>query len=204
MSQLRSLASASRQAEHYDPASIFLHWAMALLIALNWLLGQTRPFFPAGSPRASVLSTHMLIGMSIGVLLLARIVWRAGPGRRLPAERGVLGLVGKAMHLALYAAIALTVLAGLCHALVHGVRLYGTEAVPRIALVTHGPLALLAHLHGTLADLVGLLAALHALAAVAHHFVLGDGILLRMAPFLPTRLRPARLRAGAHQPPHGG
>jgi cytochrome b561 len=76
--------------------------------------------------------------------------------------------------------------------------------VPRIALVTHGPLALRAHLHGTLADLVAVLAALHALAALAHHFVLGDGILLRMAPFLPRWLSPARLREGAHQPPHGG
>jgi cytochrome b561 len=204
MSQLRSLASASRQGEHYDPASIFLHWAMAVLIGLNWLLGQTRPFFPAGSPRASVLSTHMLIGMSIGVLLLARIVWRAGPGRRLPAERGVLGLVGKAMHLVLYAAIGVTVLAGLCHALVHGIRLYGTMVVPPLALVTHGPLARLGHLHGTFADLVVVLAGLHALAALAHHFVLGDGILLRMAPFLPRWLSPARLREGAHQPPHGG
>ncbi|HTU56559.1 MAG TPA: cytochrome b/b6 domain-containing protein [Acetobacteraceae bacterium] len=204
MSQLRSLAAASRHAEQYDSASIFLHWAMALLIALNWLLGQTRPFFPAGGPRAAVLSTHMLIGMSIGVLLLVRIAWRAGPGRRLAAERGGLGLVGKAMHLALYAAIGVTVLAGLTRALAHGIRLYGTEVVPRVALVAHGPLALLAHLHGTLADLVGVLAALHALAALAHHFVLGDFVLLRMAPFLPAALRPARLRAGAHQPPRGG
>ena len=109
------------------------------------------------------------------------------------------------MHLALYVAIGVTVLAGFTHALAHGIRLYGTEVVPRVALVTHGPLGLLGHLHGTLADLVVALAGLHALAALAHHFVLGDGILLRMAPFLPPGLRPARLRAGAHQPPrHGG
>ncbi len=199
MSKLRSLAHEARHPEHYDRTSILLHWASALLIGLNWLLGQTRFFFPAGDPRVAVLSTHMLIGLSVGVMLLARLAWRAGPGRRLDAEPGFAGLLGKAMHVTLYVVIGATVLAGASGALSHGFHLFGASLLPRLDFWPRGPLALLGHLHGKLADLLVVLAGLHALAALAHHVVLGDGILLRMAPFLPEGLRPARTRA--HQPP---
>jgi cytochrome b561 len=210
MSKLRSLADEARPADapeaaHYDRTSIAFHWASAGLIGLNWLLGQTRSFFPAGDPRVAVLSTHMLIGLSIAAMLLARLAWRAGPGRRLAAVPGLLGLAARAMHVTLYLMIGATVLAGASAGLSHGFHLYGASLLPRLRL---WPLPLLGHLHGKLADLLVLLAGLHALAALGHHVVLGDGVLLRMAPFLPealrpTLFRPAQLRAGGRQPPPG-
>jgi cytochrome b561 len=211
MSELRShigshrasLGDLASPAEHYDRTTILLHWASALLIGLNWLLGQTRSFFPAGDPRVAVLSTHMLIGLSVGVMLLARLTWRAGPGKRLAAEPGLIGLAATVMHRTIYAVIGITVCAGASAALAHGFHLYGASLLPRVDFWPHGPLFLLGHLHGKLADLLVVLAGFHALVALAHHVVLGDGILLRMAPFLPAGLRPARFRPGTHQPPFG-
>jgi cytochrome b561 len=177
--------------QHYDAASIALHWASAILIALDWLIAKGRFLAPPGGPRTALISTHILVGLTIGVMLLARLAWRAGPGRRLEAEPGLVGVTAKAAHVGLYALIAATVLAGLAAVAAHGLHLFGAALTPRFDFWPRGPLFLLGRLHGKLSDLLGLLAAGHAMAALAHHVVLRDGVLLRMAPFLPRWLRPS-------------
>ncbi|HUC17279.1 MAG TPA: cytochrome b/b6 domain-containing protein [Acetobacteraceae bacterium] len=188
-------AGPAWQDVHYDRASIVFHWATAALIGINWLLGQGFFLFPRGTPRGAALTTHTLIGLTIGAMLLARITWRLGPGRRLAAEPGLLGTAAKAVHGALYVLIGITVLAGASRSFGHGYHFYGMLLVPPVAFLTHGLLGLLGHLHTRLADLLIILAGLHALAAIAHHVVLGDFVLLRMAPFLPVGLRRAQLRS---------
>ena len=175
----------------YDTISIGLHWLMAAVILLDWLIGQGRNFVPGAGARADAISLHMLIGITIGILLLARIAWRARAGRRFGYEPGLLGLAARAAHMGLYILITATVLAGLAAAAMYKVHLFGV-ALP--ALAPHGPLFLLASLHSVLADLLGLLAAAHALAALTHHFVMDDEVLLRMAPFLPSWLGSQRRR----------
>lgn len=186
-----SRTPAIDQAPRYDGLSIALHWASAGLILLNWLLGEFRFLAAQGSPRTAVLSTHILIGLAIAAMLPARLAWRAGPGRRLRAEPGLMGWTVKAAHAGLYLLIAVAVLAGMSHVAAHGLHLFGTVLTPGLDLAQHGLLQKFGRLHGTLADLLVLLAATHALAALAHHIVLGDEVLLRMAPFLPGRARRA-------------
>ncbi|HUA78713.1 MAG TPA: cytochrome b/b6 domain-containing protein [Acetobacteraceae bacterium] len=200
MNERQSSIPPAWRAEHYDRASIALHWASAILIGINWMLGQGFSFIPRGSPRTDVVSTHMLIGLSVGLMLLARLAWRAGPGRRLAAEPGLLGLAAKTLHGTLYAVIGATVLAGLSAALSHGFHLYGASILPRLDFWPRGPLFQLSHWHGKLADLLIILAGLHALAALWHHAIQGDAILLRMAPFLPSGLRPPRYRSRPNGP----
>jgi cytochrome b561 len=200
MSQLRSshsLAISLRRPgaaaqERYDNASILLHWGSAILIGLNWLIGQGRSLAPPGEPRSAMLSTHILIGLTIGVLLMARLAWRAGPGRRVGNEPSLAGLLAKAVHATLYGLIAVTVLAGAAGVLAHGPHLFGAAVLPRFDLWPHGPLYMVGRLHNKLADILIVLAGLHALAALGHHVVLRDGVLMRMVPFLPKRLRPSR------------
>lgn len=179
------------RAARYDGLSMALHWASAGLILLNWLLGEFRTLAPHGSPRTAVISTHILVGLAITVMLLARLAWRAGPGRRFAAEPGLRGWAAKAAHAGLYGLIAVTVLAGMSHVGAHGLHLFGAALTAGFDSGPHGPLHLLGELHGTLANLLVLLAAAHALAALAHHVVLGDEILLRMAPILAGRPRRA-------------
>jgi cytochrome b561 len=187
-------AGPAWQDVHYDRTSLFFHWASAVLIGSNWLLGQGFFLFPRGTPRGAAVTTHTLIGLTIGAMLLARLFWRLGPGRRLAGEPGLLGAAAKAAHGALYVLIGITVLAGAARSFGHGYHFYGTLLVPPIAFLAQGAFGLLGHLHSRLADLLIILAGLHALAAIAHHVVLGDFILLRMAPFLPAGLRRAQLR----------
>lgn len=171
---------------NYDFTSIVLHWLMAILILIDWLVGQGRGFAAPGAARAGVLSWHALLGIAIGVVLVARIAWRASAGHRFAHEQGLLGRAAMAAHIGLYVLMAATVLAGFSAAMIRGTPIFGF-VLPEIA-----PEALLyplAAFHSVFADLLGLLAAVHAFAAIGHHCVLRDRVLIRMAPFLPSCLR---------------
>jgi cytochrome b561 len=49
--------------ESYDRTTIALHWATALLVVLLWGVAQVIDFFPRGTPRVTVRSVHMLLGL---------------------------------------------------------------------------------------------------------------------------------------------
>ena len=192
MTEIRSAISSphiSRLSEphhRYDSMSITLHWLMAIMILLDWLIGQGRDFAAPGAARAGVLSWHMLFGIAIGAILVARVAWRVSAGRRFAAEPGPLRQAAIAGHIGLYALMAATVLAGLAAAMIRGTPIFGfvlPELAPRAVFYP------LAELHSAFANLLGLLAAVHAVAALGHHFVLRDRVLVRMAPFLPSWLR---------------
>ncbi|MGH8296152.1 MAG: cytochrome b [Steroidobacteraceae bacterium] len=170
----------------YDLTSVALHWLMAALILFDWLIGQGRGFAAPGTARAGLLSWHMLLGTAIGVILVARIAWRASAGRHFSYAPGPLGRAAAAAHIGLYVLMAATVLAGLATAMIRGTPIFGLvlpELAPQVILYP------LAQFHSLFADLLGLLAAVHALAAIGHHFVLRDRVLVRMAPFLPPWFR---------------
>lgn len=192
MSQIRPaiptvrVPASSESAYRYDVPSITLHWLMAVLILLDWLIGQGRGFAPPGTAYDSVLSLHMTLGIAIGAILVVRIVWRVSAGRHFGYARGPLGRAARAAHVGLYVLMAATVLAGLANAMVNGTLIFGV-LLPKPA--PQASLDLFAGLHSVFANLLGLLAAAHALAAIAHHFVLRDRVLIRMAPFLPAWLR---------------
>lgn len=178
--------SLSEPVNRYDLTSVVLHWLMAVLILLDWLIGQGRGFAAPGAARAGVLSWHMLLGTAIGLILVARIAWRASAGRHFAYAPGPLGRAAIATHVGLYLLMAVTVLAGLATAMIHGTPIFGL-VLPELA--PHVILYPLAEFHSLFADLLGLLAAVHALAAMGHHFVWRDRVLVRMAPFLPAWLR---------------
>ncbi|MDA8049689.1 MAG: hypothetical protein M0002_06750 [Rhodospirillales bacterium] len=115
----------------YDALSISVHWASAGLILLDWLLGQLRFLAPVGTSRAAVISTHILLGLAIGMMLLARLAWRAGPGRNFGPESGLIGRLAKATHIGLYGLIGATGLAGISAVVTRGLRLFGTAITPR-------------------------------------------------------------------------
>lgn len=185
MAEIRSGDGASVGLDlRYDRMSIALHWGSAGTILLNWVIGQFHMLAPRGAPRVEVISTHILIGLAVGLMLLARLAWRAGPGRRLGAEPGWQGPAAQAAHAGLYGLIGMTVLAGASHTAEHGLNLFGVVGLPGFDFWTLGPLWLAGKLRGKLADALVVLAGLHALAALGHHVLLGDGILLRMAPAL--------------------
>jgi cytochrome b561 len=69
---------------HYDTMTIVLHWATVSLVVVLWILGQTSDWWPRGPLRDASWSLHVTLGFVLAVILLARIIWRLGPGRALP------------------------------------------------------------------------------------------------------------------------
>ncbi len=70
----------------YDKVTIRLHWATAALVSILWVMGRTIGFMPRGPLRLDMWSVHILLGTMLTGVLVARIVWRATSGRKLPSN----------------------------------------------------------------------------------------------------------------------
>lgn len=175
--------SVVEPASRYDGTTILLHWLTAALVVALWTLGKCIDFFPKGAPKIDARSTHFVLGAALGVVLIVRMLWRAGAGRKLPpAESGWLGVAARVVHYGLYALIGATVVLGIFNAWQRGDAFFNVYTIPRLV---PGDLALkktLEGLHADFADIVLIVAGLHAAAALAHHYLFRDRVLRRMLP----------------------
>ena len=175
-------AAAAARAR-YDGLSILLHWLTAGLVVILWTLGQTLDFFPRGAAKMDARSVHIILGATLGVVLLIRVLWRASAGRRLPLTgQGWLGLTAKVVHYGLYVLVAVTVVLGIFNAWQRGDVLFGLYKIPQLIPGDRALRRAFGELHGDCADVVLIVAGLHAAAALAHHYVLRDRVLRRMLP----------------------
>jgi cytochrome b561 len=167
----------------YDGVSILLHWLTAGLVVVLWTLGQTIDFFPKGAPKIDARSVHITLGATLGVVLLIRVLWRASAGRKLPlAAQGWLGVTAKVVHYGLYVLVAVTVVLGIFNAWQRGDVLFNVYKIPQLIPGDRALRHALGELHGDCADVVLIVAGLHAAAALAHHYLLRDRVLRRMLP----------------------
>ena len=69
----------------YDGMEMALHWTTALLVVTLYALSQIWGFLPRGTPlRLGMQEVHVSLGVLLAAVLVTRIVWRLGPGRRVP------------------------------------------------------------------------------------------------------------------------
>lgn len=172
---------AATQPTHYDRTSITLHWITAASVAVLWIIGQTADWIPDGPANTAVWSVHVVLGFVLAGVLLWRMAWRLSGGRNLPAaDPGALHVLAKATHYLLYALLLVVVTLGVVNAFVRGYNLFDLVNLPQI-----GDRALrrpITHWHGLAANILLGLAAFHAAAALAHHYLWRDGVLGRMLP----------------------
>src|SRR5271166_2025350 len=166
---------------HYDSTTIGLHWTSAFLVVALWIIGQIADLFPKGVYQTNVWSIHVALGFALAAVLIWRIVWRFTGRRRLPAaDSGVLQILAEASHYALYLLMLTTVALGIVNAFVRGYSLFDIASLPQFGdKELKKPIT---EWHGLAANLLLVLAFVHTAAALAHHYVLKDGVLLRMAP----------------------
>ncbi len=166
---------------HYDSTTIGLHWTSAFLVVALWIIGQIADLFPKGVYQTNVWSIHVALGFALAAVLIWRIVWRFTGRRRLPAaDSGVLQILAEASHYALYLLMLATVVLGIVNALVRGYSLFDIASLPQFGdKELKKPIT---EWHELAANLLLVLAFAHSAAALAHHYVLKDGVLMRMAP----------------------
>lgn len=170
----------------YTPAAIALHWIVALAILANLALGLYTVGLPLSPRKLQLFSYHKWIGVTVLMLAAARLLWRLGHAApALPAampawERRA----AHASHILLYVLFFAAPLTGWLFSSAAGFQTVYLGLVP-IPDLLHKDKALadalrLAHksINYTMATLI----VIHAAAALKHHFIDRDDVLLRMLP----------------------
>jgi len=168
---------------HYDGTTIRLHWITAGMVLALWCLGESIDWFPRGIPRILARSVHISVGVLLALVLGYRIYWRLTKGMRLPAAgAGMLDQLARMVHLLLYVGLIGALLLGLANTWVRGDSLFNLFKLPAFDPTNPALRERVEDFHALLANLVLILAGLHALAGLVHHYLFKDGVLRRMLP----------------------
>ena len=178
---------AETQGLRHDPTTITFHWISAALVAVLWTIGQTVDFAPKGPLRIDYRSVHIVLGVSLGIVLIARLVWRLTRRETLPPiDRGLLLAIARFTHWLLYALLIVAVGLGLANVWVRGDVIFNLFQVPAYDPGNRALMHLIGGWHALAANAVLIVAGVHAAAALFHHYILRDATLRRM---LPWRMR---------------
>ncbi len=170
-------------APRYDTRTIWLHWLTAGLVVSQWAGAHMIDWFPRGPLRVDARSVHIVLGLTLLAVFVARVVWRATDGRRLPpADHGVLHVLAKGTHWAMYALIGSVLALGVFNVWVRGDSIFNAFAIPAYDSADKALRDTVQEWHATLATIVLGLAGFHAAAALVHRYLWHDGLLARMLP----------------------
>ncbi len=180
-----------RRSDRFDPLTIAMHWTTLLLLVAMFATAWSLKAATNGAAADGLLLAHRSTGALLWLLVLARLVWKASFGRAaaLPPTVGRLQhAVARANELGLYLLLVLQPVTGLGQSLFRGKSfvLLGVS-LPVIVARNRALTTAFHHIHAVGAWILLGLIALHASAALFHHFVLRDGVLRAM---LPRRQRP--------------
>jgi superoxide oxidase len=170
----------------YAPVLRRLHWLMAVLVALGYLLIEQRGIFPRGSGgRAAMFQGHYWVGITIFVLAVWRLLARRRHGAPAvtPALPRVQGFIAALMHVALYAFFIVMPLLGLATAWTDGKQVFipfTQVALPALLAENEALAHTLEDLHGDIGEIFYWVIGFHIAAALYHHFVRKDDTLKRM------------------------
>lgn len=182
----KTMQTIPSRPQTYRPVSIALHWIMLLLLLAVYAAIELKGLFPSDGDPSQILKTlHAMLGLSVLALVLLRIVLRL-TGQRpciVPEPSNVQKIVSRVMHASLYVFMLAMPLAGwLClSAQGQAMPFLGMELPALMGADPHAA-DVLEEAHETLGIAGYYVIALHAMAALYHHFILKDNTLVRMLP----------------------
>jgi len=177
----------------YHLVAIVLHWVIALGILALIVLGLAMTHLGlAPMAKFQMYQLHKSIGITVLLAVLLRILWRlTHRPPPLPAMLPLEKAAAEGTHGLLYVLMLVIPLSGWTLVSVSPFNLptvlYGAVPWPHLPVfpdLADKPAveAVVKFIHGKLAWLLTAVIALHAAAALRHHFMLRDGILDRMLP----------------------
>lgn len=178
----------------YGQVAQLIHWATAILVLVAFIYGpggtEQRIYFPASDFDRQL---HETLGLCVFALLVLRLLWRLFDSRpeAVPQVRWM-HIVSKAVQGFLYLLLFAVPASAIAGAWLEGhplTLIAGLEIASPIA-TSHALGVAIANIHTWLGDAILWLAGLHATAAIYHHVMLKDTVLLTMLPrWLPLRQR---------------
>jgi cytochrome b561 len=178
---------ATTRSDRYAPPMVVLHWLMLLLLAAVLLLVQWLEFIPKDDAafRGVVRDWHKSLGLLVFALVWVRLAFKLlTPTPPItPAPARWQAQAAKAVHLALYAVMIATPLAGWLMSNANGRSAAFFGLVLPALIAENKPLAKqIFEVHETLGNALLWLVGIHAAAGLFHHYVMKDNTLLRMLP----------------------
>jgi superoxide oxidase len=182
-------STAERQPEHvasYDGVLKGIHWVSLLFVGVAFLAVWASDLAPSREQSAMLLELHRSLGITVFGLTLFRLAWRwhtAIPA--LPAELpGIQKIAARTAEYSLHVLLLLQPILGILHTNARGRRIGFYFVVELPAVI--GPDKALAKRAMAMHELIGYvllaLIALHAAAALFHHYLRRDDVLRTMMP----------------------
>lgn len=186
------MSGDSTLSKSYSRTAQYLHWAVAAMIVLQYVLIELAEDSESRIGRLALTANHKSVGMTILVLAVLRLAWRLKvsppklPDHMPNWQVQVSGLT----HWALYGLLFALPLTGwlMSSAASYSVSWFGLFSWPDLIAPNESRRDVLKFIHEWLGKGLFVLAVVHVLAACKHHFLDKDNVLKRMSAAIPIGL----------------
>ena len=170
----------------YTAAAVALHWLLALLILFNLGFGLYLVGLPLSPAKLRYFSWHKWVGVTVFLLSAGRLLWRLWhPAPALPATMKAWEMrAAHVSHVLLYVLFFAAPLTGWLFSSAAGFQTVylGLVPIPDLLPKNKQVAEVLRITHHWVNYTLAAVIALHAAAALKHHFVDRDDVLTRMLP----------------------
>ncbi|MGD9249671.1 MAG: cytochrome b [Desulfobacterales bacterium] len=167
----------------YGLIARLLHWLIFLLVAGMLIGGFSLSYLPSNGIKSFVISIHKSIGVIILLLMITRLLWRIyNPQPRPLGESLIQNYAAHVLHIVLYILLFLQPLAGILMSQTYGypVSVFGIFELPQIIWKSPLLASFFSKVHTVTGILLTVAIIIHAGAALKHHYIDRNRILIRM------------------------
>ncbi len=168
----------------YTPTARALHWVTAVLVVTMIVLGLLMTNIASGPAQNFLFELHKSIGITLIPIVLYRLAYRVGhPPPPLPDDIPFIQkLAAEGLHWTFYALLIVQPLLGWVATSSYPapISFFWMFNLPQIVAENRALSEQLFAVHRAIGILLGFLIAGHVAAALFHHFVRRDNVLLRM------------------------
>lgn len=183
-------STRQRSVHVYSAPARAFHWLTVLLLVITVPIGLAMTYRGGelkiwDATTNMLYSSHKALGMLILAVVVLRLAYRLFKGAPPdePGQPAWQKAIAHIAHWSLYALLLGIPLVGwLAVSMFPALDIFGLIKLPALAAPDQKTAKSLFEVHEILAKALLAIVALHVLAALAHHFVLRDGVLRRMWP----------------------
>lgn len=169
--------------EGWGALARLFHWAIVVMLIGQFIMAEIAEDLPIGMEKLSLLARHKSVGITILLLAVLRLGWRAlNPTPKAPVGQPWEHALARGAHVALYGLLFAMPLSGwmMSSAKNYPVSWFNLLPLPNLVPVSESIYEIMRETHELLATTLIVVAAAHVLGALRHHFIKKDDVLKRM------------------------